>query len=69
MTDEMDKVSEAEIADRERALNACLNRVNERPHKTGYCNDCGLPIDPKRVAALTGVVTCIDCQQRRERMS
>lgn len=67
MTDEMDRASGLEMADRERALNARLNRVKEAPEESGVCNDCGDAIDPARIAVLPDAVTCIDCQTLRER--
>lgn len=67
MTDELDRVSDLEIAHRERALNAHLTRVTEAPVSAGYCNDCGDEIAPARLAAMPDAVTCIDCQQLRER--
>lgn len=67
MTDELDRASGLEMADREQALNARLNRVKEAPEKSGFCNDCGEAINPARIAALGDVVTCIDCQTLRER--
>jgi len=67
MTDELDRASGLEMADREQALNARLNRVKEAPEESGFCNDCGEAIDPARIAALPDAVTCIDCQTLRER--
>ncbi|HEM6672540.1 TPA: TraR/DksA C4-type zinc finger protein [Citrobacter koseri] len=67
MTDELDRASGLEMADRERALNARLNRVKEVPEESGFCNDCGDAIDPARIAVLPDAVTCIDCQTLRER--
>lgn len=66
MTDELDKASGLEMADRERALNAQLNRVKESPDTPDHCNDFGDEIDPKRLAAMPDAVTCIDCQTLRE---
>ncbi|WP_410689813.1 TraR/DksA C4-type zinc finger protein [Citrobacter freundii] len=66
MTDELDKASGLEMADRERALNAQLNRVKESPDTPGHYNDCGDEIDPKRLAVMPDAVTCIDCQTLRE---
>ncbi|ENZ4284547.1 TraR/DksA C4-type zinc finger protein [Citrobacter farmeri] len=66
MTDELDKASGLEMATREHALNAQLNRVKEHPEHPGFCNDCGDEIDPKRLAAMPDAVTCIDCQTLRE---
>ncbi|KFB91043.1 hypothetical protein GTGU_04783 [Trabulsiella guamensis ATCC 49490] len=67
MADELDRVSDLELAYRERALNAHLTRVTEVVIIAGHCNDCGEAIEPARLAAVPDVVTCIDCQQRRER--
>ncbi|WP_265326132.1 TraR/DksA family transcriptional regulator, partial [Escherichia coli] len=41
--------------------------TKEAPHSRGFCNDCGNVIPAQRLAALPDVVTCIDCQQMRER--
>lgn len=66
MADAFDRASELEMGDRERALNAHINRVKEAPVDYGYCNDCGANIPAQRLALLPDVVCCVTCQEIRE---
>ncbi|SIY86695.1 C4-type zinc finger TraR [Shigella sonnei] len=67
MTDETDRISEVVLNERQDVVNAWLMRIKEAPHSRGFCNDCGNVIPAQRLAVLPDVVTCIDCQQARER--
>ncbi|HHW4286133.1 TPA: TraR/DksA family transcriptional regulator [Yersinia enterocolitica] len=62
--DVFDRASDMEIDDRQRALNAHLNRVKETPIEYGSCNDCGESIPPQRLAI--SAVRCVTCQQIKE---
>ncbi|EOS9411724.1 TraR/DksA family transcriptional regulator [Yersinia enterocolitica] len=62
--DVFDRASDMEIDDRQRALNAHLNRVKETPTEYGFCNDCGESIPPQRLAI--DAVRCVKCQQIKE---
>ena len=70
MPDIYDQATAIEEAERD----ACVARVrrafadNEAGNViTLQCLDCGEAIDPKRIKALRGVTTCIDCAARQER--
>ncbi|CAD6551109.1 TraR/DksA C4-type zinc finger protein [Escherichia coli] len=67
MTDEIDRISEVVLNERQSVVKAWQTRTKEAPHSRGFCNDCGNIIPAQRLAALPDVVTCIDCQQMRER--
>lgn len=67
MTDEIDHISEVVLNERQSVIKAWQTRAKETPHSRGFCNDCGSVIPAQRLAALPDVVTCIDCQQARER--
>ncbi|CAD6177617.1 conjugal transfer protein TraR [Escherichia coli] len=67
MTDEIDRISEVVLNERQSVVNAWQTRTKEAPHSRGCCNDCGKVIPAQRLAALPDVVTCIDCQHIRER--
>ncbi|EKN3983064.1 TraR/DksA family transcriptional regulator [Yersinia enterocolitica] len=64
MMDDFDRASDIEINDRQRALNAHLNRVKDAPIEYGFCNDCGENIPPQRLAL--DAVRCVTCQQIKE---
>lgn len=68
MTDELDRASQAEQAERERLLANHRHRAQERPDQDAhgrYCLSCGIPIPPERVATVDAV-RCVDCQGIRE---
>ncbi len=66
MTDEIDRISDVILNERQSVVNAWQTRTKETPLHRGFCNDCGNAIPPQRLAALPDSVTCIDCQQARE---
>ncbi|MDS1575944.1 TraR/DksA C4-type zinc finger protein [Escherichia coli] len=66
MTDEIDRISEVVLNEHQSVVKAWQMRIKEVTHSQGFCNDCGAIIPAQRLAALPGVVTCIDCQQIRE---
>ncbi len=66
MTDEIDRISEVVLNERQCVINAWQARAKEASHRRGFCNDCGDAIPAQRLAALPEAVTCIDCQQERE---
>ena len=67
MTDAFDRASNLETTDRERALNNHLSRIKERAEHPGFCNDCGNDIPESRLAANPDAVTCLTCQDIREK--
>ncbi|MCT6700906.1 TraR/DksA family transcriptional regulator [Rheinheimera sp. 4Y26] len=72
MTDLIDRAAELEQQQREQALQSALSKPLESQEidELGnyYCNDCGIQIPPKRIAAVPTAVCCIDCQTIRERI-
>ncbi|HFU2129085.1 TPA: TraR/DksA C4-type zinc finger protein [Escherichia coli] len=67
MTDEIDRICEVVLNEGQSVVKAWQTRTKEAPHSRDFCNDCGNVIPAQRLAALPDVVTCIDCQQMRER--
>jgi DnaK suppressor protein len=53
------------LADRARRLRAALARAERGEY--GVCEECGEDIGDRRLAALPDVITCLGCQERRER--
>ncbi len=51
--------------DRARRLRVALARAERGEY--GVCEECGEDIGNRRLAALPDVVTCVGCQERRER--
>lgn len=41
MTDEIDRISEVVMNERQSVVNAWQTRTKEAPHSRGCCNDCG----------------------------
>ncbi len=70
MTDIIDRAAEQEEIHRAAALANALTTSTEPQDIDAagnhYCNDCGIKIPAKRVAALPKVVCCIGCQNLRE---
>nr|WP_211185867.1 TraR/DksA family transcriptional regulator [Brenneria salicis]NMN90544.1 TraR/DksA family transcriptional regulator [Brenneria salicis ATCC 15712 = DSM 30166]RBP64874.1 TraR/DksA family transcriptional regulator [Brenneria salicis ATCC 15712 = DSM 30166]RLM31591.1 conjugal transfer protein TraR [Brenneria salicis ATCC 15712 = DSM 30166] len=64
--DDFDRASSLGIDERERVLNAHLNRIKEAPIEYGFCNDCGDDIPADRLAASPDAVCCVTCQEIRE---
>ncbi len=46
-------------------IDAAIARIDEGEY--GACIDCGLDIDPRRLAALPYALLCTECAQGRER--
>jgi RNA polymerase-binding transcription factor DksA len=67
MVDPMDIVQQWMIDALDDALAGHRAATAPRHPFTGFCRDCGEPIDPERLAALADAVRCIDCQTRCER--
>jgi DnaK suppressor protein len=53
------------LVDRARRLRVALDRAERGEY--GVCEECGEDIGDRRLAALPDVVTCVGCQERRER--
>jgi DnaK suppressor protein len=53
------------LVDRARRLRTALARAERGEY--GTCEECGADIANRRLAALPDVVTCLGCQERRER--
>jgi DnaK suppressor protein len=62
---ELGHLAAARLAERARRLRAALGRVERGEY--GICEECGEDIAHTRLAALPDVVTCLGCQERRER--
>ncbi|EMV2691570.1 TraR/DksA family transcriptional regulator, partial [Escherichia coli] len=41
MTDEIDRISEVVLNERQSVVKAWQTRTKEAPHSQGLCNDCG----------------------------
>ena len=69
MTDVFDRASDREEEMRSDALAEMARRADGQarlPRRT-HCAVCDEPIPPRRLQALPGVQTCIDCQSDLER--
>lgn len=71
--DEADYAKEAELADRQRALDAQQERAREHEaprERDGVrvCLDCGDPIEPARLRARPESVRCVWCKYIREHL-
>lgn len=66
MTDFADEASRAEELQREEALSRLRPRSALPENATGECADCGLMVEPLRLAALPHAQRCIDCQRIHE---
>lgn len=66
----MDEVDEAQQLVEDRLADAlAAHRLRTQPRPgliTGFCCDCGDPIEPERRAALPFARRCVDCQDREE---
>jgi DnaK suppressor protein len=62
---ELGHLTATRLVDRARRLRVALARVERGEY--GVCEECGEEIGSRRLAALPDVVTCVDCQERRER--
>jgi RNA polymerase-binding transcription factor DksA len=58
-------MSRERLAERINRLSAALERLENGRY--GTCEECGEPIEPARQAALPEAVTCLRCQEHRER--
>jgi DnaK suppressor protein len=61
---ELGHLAATRLVDRARRLRVALARVDRGEY--GVCEECGESIAHRRLAALPDVVTCLDCQQKRE---
>ena len=55
----------------ERRVNGLLSEIEHALHKFeegtyGLCDECGGPIDPKRLEAIPQASLCIDCKSKRD---
>lgn len=62
---ELGHLAAARLVDRARRLRAALARAERGEY--GICEECGEDIANQRLAALPDVVTCLSCQEMRER--
>ena len=62
---ELGHLTATRLVDRARRLRSALVRAERGEY--GICEECGEDIAHKRLAALPDVVTCLACQERRER--
>ncbi|MGP0750571.1 TraR/DksA family transcriptional regulator, partial [Escherichia coli] len=61
------RISAVVLNERQSVVKAWPTRTKEAPRSRGLCPACGNVIPAQRLEALPDVVTCIDCQQMRER--
>ena len=68
-TEEQGTSTRLRLADRERNLFMKINDVLERMDNGdyGHCNECGEPINEKRLRARPVTSLCIDCKEDQER--
>ena len=66
---ESDRNFDIRVKDRERRLVIKVKEALDRLEtgEFGICEDCGEPIDPKRLEARPVTTLCIDCKIVRER--
>ena len=66
---ESDRNFDIRVKDRERRLVIKVKEALDRLEtgEFGICEDCGEPIDPKRLEARPVTTLCIDCKIIRER--
>lgn len=75
MSDDIDRAQDLDAQDRERALAAARQRVADSfaPRQgaiEGLCIDCGDPIEPARLAVLSGkTCRCASCAHDHEQRS
>lgn len=62
---ELGHLTATRLVDRARRLRTALVRAERGEY--GTCEECGEDIAVRRLAALPDVVTCLGCQERRER--
>ena len=62
----LDELSYERLSRRARVLANALERVRDGSY--GICEECGGTIPQARRRALTGVTTCLKCQERGERL-
>ena len=62
----LDALSYERLSRRARALADALERVRDGSY--GICEECGGTIPQARRRALPGVTTCVQCQERGERL-
>jgi DnaK suppressor protein len=54
-----------QLSDEVRAIERALTEIDAGGY--GICNNCGQPIDYRRLKARPTAVLCIDCQRKQER--
>lgn len=62
---EMSFATRSLLVERANKLTEALERL--RTGEYGLCEECGEPIAPARLRAMPEVLTCVRCQDRRER--
>ena len=62
----LDELSYERLSRQAKVLANALERVRDGSY--GICEECGGTIPPARRRALTGVTTCLKCQERGERL-
>ncbi len=67
-TEERERELELLLGDRERSrlrqINEAFQRLEEGTY--GICEECGEPINPKRLRIVPFARTCVDCQHEKE---
>lgn len=60
----VDNVTFTHVADELKQIAGALRRLEQGSY--GICQDCGEPIDERRLLALPATPVCADCQRVRE---
>ena len=64
--DDMDRLQELELREHE-ALQKRARLPQPTRRLRDDCEDCGEPIDPRRLMAIPGALRCIGCEEVRAR--
>ncbi len=64
---EMNCAAWSRLVDRAKRLAYALDRLAEGGY--GVCEECGEPINPRRLDAIPEATTCVRCQDRLERQA
>ena len=63
----MSCATRSRLVERARRLAWALERLRRGEH--GHCEECGEPINPRRLHVMPEATTCVRCQDRLEHMT
>jgi DnaK suppressor protein len=63
---ELESLGVSRLIERARRLRLALERVEDGHY--GVCAECASPIPPRRLLAVPDAATCVECQERLERV-